>query len=270
MSTDAFDTNESVLDPEERARYADAIVLGCLRLAEGDTLFVNGEIAHRELVVALTEAGYRAGARHVDVSYHDPRAQAARVRHARDEHLGPVTPWQRARLRAKLEPASVSVTLLGEADPGVFDGLPPERVAEDSLRTVRKVKWFANASLDGRLNWAGAGWPAAYWASQIFPGLDGVAAQRRLAQDLLWFCRLGPDDPPGFEGWRRHVEAVARRAKALTDMRLERLKLRGPGTSLDLALAPGTRWLGGQEATKHGRVIAPNMPTEECFTSPEA
>jgi len=48
------------------------------------------------------------------------------------------------------------------------------------------------------------------------------------------------------------------------------LELRGPGTELDVKLTPGARWLGGQEQTAAGVKIAPNMPTEESFTSPHA
>ena len=58
------------------------------------------------------------------------RATAARVRHASDENLGPNTDWHRRKLREHLKPTSGVVTVLGEDDPGVFDGLPPERVVE--------------------------------------------------------------------------------------------------------------------------------------------
>jgi aminopeptidase len=66
------------------------------------------------------------------------------------------------------------------------------------------------------------------------------------------------------------VRDLARRSAKLTRLGLRRLELRGPGTSLELGLAPGTRWLGGFEETPSGVKIAPNMPTEETFTSPHA
>jgi aminopeptidase len=261
---------QSVLEPDERHRYADAIVQGCLRFEVDDTLFVVAEPAHRELAVALAEAAYRAGARLVDVRYLDPRLRAARVRYAREEYLGPVTAWGVRQARAELEPTSAVVTLLGADDPGVFDDLPPERLAQDAMRPLKHVKWYVRAATEGRRNWVGASWPTAYWAGQVYPGLESTEAQRRLAKDILWFCRLGPDDPPGFEGWIQHVESIAARARALTELDLDRVELRGPGTNLDLRLSPGTRWLGGQEVNGLGRLVAANIPTEECFTSPDA
>jgi aminopeptidase len=257
-----------VLDRVERARYADAVVLGCLRLARGDTLFVLAHPDHRELAVALADAGYRAGARLVDVNYVDPLARAARVRHASDEDLGPLTPWRTRTLREHVKPTSAVAHILGEAEIGVFDGLPPERVAEDTMRPVRKLGWYRRADNEGRRRWAAVGWPTPFWAGRVYPDLDELTAQRRLAADLLWFCRLGPDDPPGFAGWERHTEQLARRADALTALALERLELRGPGTALDVRLTDDTRWIGGQKKDAVGRSVVANMPTEECYTSP--
>jgi aminopeptidase len=94
-------------------------------------------------------------------------------------------------------------------------------------------------------------------------------AQRRLLDEVLWFCRLGPDDPPGFDGWTRHVEMLAARARALTGLRLERLELRGPGTELTVRLAPTGRWLGGRRENAQGVMLVANVPTEESFTSPD-
>jgi aminopeptidase len=66
------------------------------------------------------------------------------------------------------------------------------------------------------------------------------------------------------------VKAIARRSAKLSRLGLRALELRGPGTELDVKLAPGTIFLGGQEETPYGVKIAPNMPTEETFTSPHA
>ena len=259
-----------ILEPAERARYAEAIVRGCLRLEDGETLFVNAHPEHRELVVALAEAAYGAGAAVVEIRYLDPLVKAARVRHGSDEAVGPLTDWHRRILREHVKPETAIVHLLGEGEAGAFDGLPPERVAEDTMRPLRRVPWYMSAVRGNRRRWTAVGWPTAYWARRVYPDLDEAAATRRLAGDLLHFCRLGPDDPPGFEGWERHTAAIARRARALGELELERIELRGPGTELEIGLAEGTRWLGGREENAHGKLVSPNFPTEECFTSPRA
>jgi aminopeptidase len=249
-------------------RYADTIVRSCLLLEPGDTLFLAGQHAHRELLVALADAGYRAGARLVDVDYQDPLLQAARVRHADDKYLGPMPAWRKRRYRQILKPTSGMVTLLGESEPNAFDDVPPERLAADTQRWMEQVPWYLRGIMEERRRWVGAGCPTEAWAAQAYPELAPDRGRRRLFDDILSFSRLGPDDPDG--AWDRHVEAIMARAETLTGLGLERLELRGPGTELSLRLVAGTRWLGGRELTAHGQLIAPNIPTEENYTSPDA
>jgi aminopeptidase len=244
-------------------------VLGCLRIAEGDVLFVNAEPGHRELVVAIAESAYRAGARNVEALYEDQRARAARLRHGREEDLGLVPEWSFRRWREETRPHAASVSVLSVSDPGALDGIAPERIATDQLRRMERVAPVRRAFQRGRRRWTGVAWPTPSWAARVYPELGSPEAERQLAADLLRFCRLAPDDPPGFAGWQRHVETLSERNGALTELGLRGLELRGPGVALDLRLAPSTRWLGGPRENAHGQVVAPNFPTEENFTSPD-
>jgi aminopeptidase len=270
MATQGETVLEPLVEAGELERYADSIVRSCLAFEPGDLLVVDCDLAHRELAVALAEAAYRAGAREVDVVYGDRRVQAARIRHARDEHLGHVPPWVRKRIRVLTEETSACVTITGEGDPTALEGLPPERVALDfgrSARTARRS--LKGGAAGGYIRWAGVGWPTPAWAAQAYPELDPAEGQRALARDLLHFCRLGPDDPPGLDGWRAHTARLAARNEELGALGLERLELRAPGTELAVRLVPGGRWLGGPRRNHWGRTITPNFPTEENFTSPD-
>jgi aminopeptidase len=249
-------------------RYADTIVGSCLRLAPGDTLFLSGQHAHRELLVALAEAGYRSGASLVDLDYLDSLLKAARIRHVADEDLGPMTAWQKRRYRAHLQPTAGMVSVLSEGEPNAFDGLPPERVAADRQRAIAQVPWYLRGIMEERRRWVGAAWPTDAWAEQVYPELPPEQRHERLLADILSFCRLGPDDADG--AWEAHADAIMARAATLTGLRLERLELRGPGTDLSVRLAAGTRWLGGRDLTAYGQLIASNFPTEENYTSPDA
>jgi len=259
-----------LLPPESLARYADAIVKTSLALGKGDTLVVQGEPEHRELLVAIAESAYRAGARYVDVVTADPLVMRARLEHGSDEALGAVPPWSLRRMRELAGPRGALAAITGQGRAGYLDGIPHERIAVDYARAAKATAFLRRAQLDMRARWTIAGWPTAYWAGQVYPELPTEQAERRLAQDLLRFCRLTDEDGKGASGWLRHVQAVTRRAAKLTRLRLAGLELRGPGTALDLRLVPGTRWLGGREEMPDGTKIAPNMPTEETYTSPDA
>jgi len=261
---------EHILEPAELRRYADAIAKASLGVGKGDTLLVTAEPAHRELAVAVVDAGYRAGARVADLWYADPLAIRARLLHGSDESLGVVTPWAERRLREVIKPDGARAAITGESEPGYLDGVPPKRLGADLARAAKRTAFYRRANLDLKARWTGVAWPTDYWAGQVYPELSALDGKRRLAQDFLWFCRLTDEDGKGSTGWLNHVRAIARRSAKLTRLGLTALELRGPGTSLDMRLAPETRWLGGQEETPSGVKIAPNMPTEETFTSPHA
>ena len=258
-----------ILEPPQLRRYADAIAKASLGVTRGDVLLVQGAPAHRELVVAVAEAGYRAGAHVVDVSYYDPLAERARLEHGPKAALGVVTPWALRRMRELVKPHGARAVIIGTSDPDYLHGIPPRRIAADAAGVAKQTKFFQRANLNLDARWTGAGWPTDYWAGQVYPDLGAEDGKRRLAQDLLWFCRLTDEDGQGSSGWLAHARALARRAARLTKLGLTGLELRGPGTALDVRLSPDTRWLGGQERTAAGVRICPNMPTEETFTSPD-
>jgi aminopeptidase len=264
------DGAETILDSDERRRYADAIVKASLGVGKGDFLLVQGHPEHREIVVATAAAGYRAGATTVDVMYYDPLVERAHYEHGSKESLGQVSPWALGRMRELVKPYGARAVTTGEVDHGYLDGIDPKRIAADTAGVAAKTKFYRRANLDLNARWTGAAWPTDYWASQVYPELSRLAGKRKLAQDFLWFCRLTDADGSGARGWLEHVKAIARRSAKLTRLGLVGLELRGPGTKLDVKLTPGARWLGGQEQTAAGVKIAPNMPTEESFTSPHA
>lgn len=257
------------MKPDELDRYAAMIVKGCIALRRGDTLVVRAAIAHRELAAALADAAYAAGALAVDVEYDDPHVYAARIVHGSDKALGRRTPWQRERMRALGTENVAVVQIMGESELDVTAGLPPERVAEDSKR-LGSGTVMARIRREGRLRGTICAWPTDDWAARVFPGLDPEQGKRRLAQDLLAFCRVGPKDPPGHKGWTQHLATLRRRAAKLTKLDLKELHVRDEGTDLRLRIAPYSMWRGGGERDHWGRQIAMNVPTEECFISPDA
>jgi len=260
---------ESLLPPESLARYADAIVRACLGIEKGDTLVVQGQPEHRELLVAVAESAYGAGARYVDAVTADPLVMRAKLLHGTDDAIGALSPWSRRRLREVSGPNGALAHITGEGEAGYLDDVPPARIASDYSRMAKQTAFVRRAQLNMRARWVIAGWPTDHWAGQVYPELESLEAKRRLAGDLLHFSRLDDADGKGTSGWLKHLRTLGRRSARLTKLGLARLELRGPGTELDVGFVADTRWLGGPEKLVDGRTLAPNMPTEETFTSPD-
>jgi len=261
--------HESLLPPEALARYADAIVRASLGIEKGDTLVVDGEPEHRELLVAIAESAYRAGARFVDVVTGDPLVMRARLRHGSDDAIGAMSPWALRRFREVARPNGALAHITGEGEAGYLNGVPPARLAADYSARAKQLGFLRRAQLNMEARWIIAGWPTDHWARQVYPELEPLKAKRRLARDLVRFCRLEDEDGKGTSGWTKHLRTLSRRSARLTKLGLTRLELRGPGTELDVGFVEGTRWLGGFETLADGRKLASNMPTEEVFTSPD-
>jgi aminopeptidase len=253
------------VDAVSLARYADAIVRDGLQIGEGDVLAVHPEPIQRELAVALTEAGYRAGARYVDVLETDPRITRARALGAPEDTLDWRPAWEDARMRELVREGAGIVWIAGSEDPQVLADVPPARAVRRvtdraGLPPYRRAVGKADA------RFAVIAWPSPAWAAQVYPELAPDDAVAALGRDLLSFARLGPGDPTG--GWRLHAEQLAERAARLTALDLRELRLTAPGTDLRFALPPGTSWRGGINDVR-GHRITPNIPTEEVFTSPD-
>ncbi len=220
--------------------------------------------------MAVAESAYRAGAQFVDVVTSDPLVNRSQLLYAHDDALGALAPWNRRRLREVAGPSGAFAAIVGEGEAGYLDDVPPKRIADAYGRRAKQTAFLQNAQLNYRARWTVAAWPTDHWASQVYPKLELRNAKRKLAKDLLDFCRLTDADGKGTSGWLKHLQTLRRRSTKLTKLGLTRLELRGPGTALDVGLVPGTVWIGGGDTLEDGRQFAANIPTEEVFTSPDA
>jgi hypothetical protein len=92
---------EPLLPAESLARYADAIVRASLGLEKGDTLVVQGEPEHRELLVALAESSTSSPPTRSSCG---PGCCTARTTRSARSRRGPAAGCARLPARAALSP----------------------------------------------------------------------------------------------------------------------------------------------------------------------
>jgi aminopeptidase len=248
-------------DASARLRaYARLLVRAGVNLAEGQELLVHAQHEHAPLVRAIAEEAYAAGARFVDVAYADRWVQRAFVASAPDEMLGWTPPWMVARLERAIEIGAAVIGVSADSGAEVFAGIDGDRLARARYRD------FDRAWMDGvmgrRLAWSLVAHPTESWAREAL----GEPDVERLWDAFAYALRLDLPDPAG--AWHERLDQLEARAAELTERGFAALRYRGPGTDLEVGLIDGARWLAGRERTVHGQVHAPNLPTEEVFTSP--
>jgi aminopeptidase len=119
----------------------------------------------------------------------------------------------------------------------------------------------------GTTNWTAVPCPTQPWASLIHPELDPADALDRLWAEIAHICRL--DEPDPVASWRSRLATLGANAQKLDELRLDRLHFQGPGTDLTIGLLPSSHWCAANFTTVDGIAHAPNLPTEEVFTTPD-
>jgi aminopeptidase len=240
-------------------RYAELAVRVGANVQEGQTLFVTALVEHAPLARAMARAGYRAGARFVDVRYYDQHVRRAMIELGPDEALMHSPEWLKLRMHAESGQASLGTT--GDPEPELMADLDGERVGRARMKEVVEI---ARAQMvDRSVNWSGVAFPNEGWAKQVF----GEPDLERLWEAVAFCTRLDEDDPVA--AWRGHMARLEARAAKLNELRFDAVRYTGPGTDLTVGLLAGARWMSALFHTASGIEYVPNMPTEEIFTTPD-
>jgi aminopeptidase len=251
-------------DPEVLERFADLVVKTAANLQKGQVMAVGSEIGKEAVTRAVAAAGYRHGARFVDVSYFDMYVKRARLELADEDTLDYVPPWLGQRITELGELRAARVGLTGPAHPGLLSDLDPARVGRDQLPALRETGQVVNARTT---NWTAVPCPTRAWASLVHPELDEDAAWVRFCDEILHVCRLDEDDP--IAAWEARAATLVTAADKLTARGFDALRYEGPGTDLTIGLMKTSRFLAARFETVDGIVHLPNLPSEEIFTSPD-
>jgi aminopeptidase len=243
---------------------AELIVRFGANVQPGQIVAVGSEPGKEELARAVAEAAYRQGALFVDLVVFDMYFKRARVLHADPDTLDFVPPWLGQRVRLLSEHRGATVSLAGPVAPHVMDGVDPALLGRDMLPRVRESIEAVN---ERTTNWTIAPCPSRGWAELVYPDLGSDAAVERLWEAITHVCRL--DEPDPVAAWEDRLALLDSVASRLNELELDSLRLDGPGTDLSIGLLGSSRWICARMSTVDGIVHAPNLPTEEIFTTPD-
>jgi aminopeptidase len=212
-------------------RLAELAVVFAANVQPGQMVGVTAEVGHLEMVRAVADAAYRAGARYVDVHLRDPHLERSWVVHAAAETVGYSPRWAEARIRELDEERGANIKITGPTAPGLFDDLDPARVGQAQgprSRAWREVEYRVNNTIIPG--------PTLAWAESLRPSSTPAGALSALMDDLRVACRLDQPDP--VVAWRERFAELGIRARALTALRLHAVRFHGPGTDLVIGLPP--------------------------------
>jgi aminopeptidase len=246
------------------AALADLAVNFGANVQPGQIVSLGSEPGKEYLARAIAEAAYVAGAKFVDLTVFDVYLKRARALHADRDSLSFVPPWIGARILALGEHRCARISMSGPAAPRALDGIDPGLISLDMLPRVPESMQILN---DATTNWTIVPCPTPAWATLVHPRLEPAAALERLWSEVAHVCRL--DEPDPVAAWRARQDQLLKVTVTLDGRGLDSLHFEGPGTDLTVGLLPSSRWTAARFQTVGGITHAPNIPTEEVFTTPD-
>jgi aminopeptidase len=141
-------------------------------------------------------------------------------------------------------------------------------MAKAQQATYPIIKPFRD-KMENRYQWCIAAIPGEKWAKKMFPGEKKNKAIEKLWEAILYTSRALDGDP--VEAWIHHNDDLKNRCNYLNSLGIKELHLTSEnGTDFTVGMMANADFLGGsEEALGSGIEFNPNIPSEECFTTPK-
>jgi len=248
-------------------RLAEVAVRVGLDLREGQELVMTAPIEALALVRRITDHAYRAGALLVTTFYGDDPSVISRFEHAPDASFDYAPAWLQEAVATAFRSGAARLAISG-ANPALLAGQDPAKVARANVAASKANKPAMELITRHEINWTIVAAATPEWAKLVFPGVPIDEAVAKLWEAIFQASRITGDDPVA--DWLAHGQRLKQRVDMLNAKRFAALHFRSSDRTTDLkvGLADEHLWAGGGTTAGNGIYCQPNIPTEECFTTP--
>jgi len=252
---------------EKLDRLAEVAIRVGLGLRAGQELVLTAPTDALPLVRRITEQAYRAGALLVTTFYSDDPCILARFGHAPDASFDYAPVWLQDAIALAFKNGAARMAIAG-ANPALLAGQDPSKVARANVAASKAAKPAMEIITRHEINWTIVASATPEWAKLVFPGEPVETAVPKLWEAIFAASRITGDDPVA--DWLAHGARLKHRVDMLNAKRFSALHFKSTDgtTDLTVGLADQHLWAGGGTTAGNGIYCQPNIPTEECFTTP--
>ncbi|WP_035348748.1 aminopeptidase [Edaphobacter aggregans] len=257
---------ELTLD-EKLDRLAEVAVKVGLNLKAGQELIMSAPMEALPLARKITEQAYKAGALLVTTLYGDDPSVLARFQYAQDASFDYAPAWLQDGIANGFRSGAARLAIAG-ANPALLAKQDPAKVARANVAASKAGKPAMELITRHEINWTIVAASTPEWAKLVFPGEAEDVAVAKLWEAIFAASRVNAADPVA--EWREHGERLKKRVDLLNARRFSALHFKSADgtTDLKVGLADDHLWAGGGTPAGNGVYCQPNIPTEECFTTP--
>lgn len=246
-------------------KYAELLVKTGIALKPGQPVVVTANVDIEDFVAMVVEECYRDGASRVVVNWTSEAINRISLKEGKKEELARVLPFEEA-MEAWKSDELPALLWLDSDDPDGMNGIDASKAAF-IRKEKNKVLYPYRERRENKYSWLIAGVASKAWAKKVFPDLPVDEAVEKLWEAILSTSRAL--DGNGIANWDVHDKNLKKKCEYLNSLRLKKLHYTSSnGTDLTVGLIPGVIFEGGGEMTLTNIYCQPNIPSEECFTSP--
>ena len=246
-------------------KYAELIVQVGANVQSGQDVLIYAGVEQKQLVTYVVCECYKRKARRVEVSWECGEISKIKYKKESISTLSEVSEITHAKQRYMCDKLPVMI-YIESSDPDAFKGVDQGKIAKIRQNQYPILKPYRDQR-ENKYQWCIAGAPSVAWAKKVFPELSPRKAVNALWDAILKTSRC--DEDP-IKAWEKHNADLAKRTNYLNSLKLDYLHYSNKkGTDFKVWLLPNVKWEAGGERTLGSNIYYnPNIPTEECFTSP--
>ena len=201
-----------MLDEKTINEYAKLVVKIGVNLQSGQGLEISCPIEKKDFALALTKAGYLAGASIVRVRWSDEDIDKLTYTYAETKELTNVSKWL-VDSKNELVEKNFCYIAVSADNPEAFKDIPSEKLFAVAKAKSLALKKYSDSIMSNAIRWCIVSVPTKEWAKKVFP--NSKTPEQELSNQIERAMRLDAYNP--IEAWKEHIETLNKRAEFLNE-----------------------------------------------------
>lgn len=243
---------------ELKRKYAKFILEGCLKVKEGQPLYVSGWTYTQDFTDLVVEEAKKIGVTDIYLEIRDRKKMRECIETLSIEECVKSTYFDRTKMN-EYALKNAAFVLCTSMVPHSMDGVDATKLGEVNKLVSKSIETYRD--LQHKLPWCIFGVANESWAKELFPNeKDALTKLWNLIFDI---CHIKDEDP--VTSWKHKMELKERQANYLNALHIATLHYKnGLGTDIKIGLPEGYVFTSAKE-----NAYIVNMPSEEVFASPD-
>lgn len=244
---------------ENYKKYADLLINGCLKVKEGQILFINAPIEAIDFVRVLSKIAYSSGVKEIYYDFDDEVLKHNALSSLDKKDLANSRFFNK-KIYDEYAKKGAAFLMLYADQSDIMEDIDNDKISYTGEISITTRKLYKKRQLNGEIPWCIACVATNTWAKKVLPEFED--AKTKLWDLIFKMCLVDKENP--IKEWDNKITKNTEIAKKLNDLKIKKLHYKNSaGTDFTVGFNKNIWCLGGEED------VIVNMPTEEIFTTPD-